>query len=242
MLLKEYSSDSAEDTVSSSKEEKKSDDMSRLYENVEVAEKNIEETITEHPYLIEEGMVCLDHKFARDGRINALLLDSGNSLVIAEIKIGDPSDMIDHCLEYYSKVMENISDYARILKGYDDDTEIETTRRPRIFLIAPEFSVEILKKLRWLSIDVSAYQIKCIRPVGSKTILPVFFKVSVPETPEMEEGFKTATAEKAETVVKEKASMSLYFDSPQESPGYARISDESEEDGDYEEESAEERE
>lgn len=185
MLMKEYSENSEADS-SDFKEQKKADDLSRIYETVDAVESGVENYITEHAYLIEEGLVCLDHSFCRDGRLNALLLDADNSLVVAEIKIGDSDDMIFHCLDYYNKVMQNLPDYARLLNG-DGEMKIETTRRPRMMLISQEFSHEALERLKWLCIDVSAYQIKCIKPRDSKKMLPVFFKVSIPETPELQE-------------------------------------------------------
>lgn len=209
MLMKEYSDNSEADSMESD-EQKKTDDLSRIYETVDAVESGLENYIAEHAYLIEEGLVCLDHSFSGDGRLNALLLDSDNSLVVAEIKIGDSSDMLTHCLDYYNKIMQNLSDYARLLNG-DGEMKIETSRRPRMMLISSEFSHDIIERLKWMSIDVSAFQIKCIKPRDSKKILPVFFKVSFPETPDIQEN----PVREPQVFEKKKsfANLDIYFDS-----------------------------
>lgn len=209
MLMKEYSENPEPDSTEFGLQ-KKSDDLSRIYETVDMVESGLENFISEHTYLIEEGLVCLDHSFCRDGRLNALLLDADNSLVVAEIKIGDSSDMLTHCLDYYNKVMQNLPDYARLLNG-DGEMKIEAARRPRMILISQEFSRNTLERLKWLCIDVSAYQIKCIKPRDSKKMLPVFFKVSIPETPELQETtmIETPVSESKKAF----KNLDIYFDS-----------------------------
>ena len=211
MLMKEYSeSEPAEESAA----RKDPEDMYRIYESADAAESNLESFITDHAYLIEEGLVCLDHSFCPDGRMNALFSDSGNSLVVAEIKIGDSSDMVFHCMDYYDRIMQNLHDYARMLDG-SGESRVETTRRPRMMLISQEFSRETLERLKWLSIDVSVFQVKCIKTRDSNKMLPVFFKVSIPETPELAESFapEKPSYEKEKRVPK----LDIYFGSVQES-------------------------
>jgi hypothetical protein len=240
MLIEEFSEEkSYSEERADKKSQRDSDDLARLYETAEIAEKNLEELVTDHAYLIEEGLVCLDHGFDKDGRMNALFLDSDNSLVIAEIKIGDSEDMLLHCLDYYNRIMDNLADYSRMLKAGDDDMKINIARRPRLIIIATEFSQNLLEKLRWLSIDISVFQIKCIKPMDSKKILPVFFRVSIPETPEIQE-----TNAFVKTVEEEKSrrKLDIYFDAAPETPKDVDSPEETEEDVEETEESEDENE
>ena len=60
----------------------------RKYQPVEVSESQLEDLIRLAPDLIEEEVRFVDHQVSTDrGRLDLLLIDSGNALVVAELKV-----------------------------------------------------------------------------------------------------------------------------------------------------------
>ena len=68
-------------------------------------EKLLEEMIRKVPELIEEGLKYIDHqKRTERGRLDVLLVDSGNALVVAELKTIEDDEMLVQGLDYYDYI------------------------------------------------------------------------------------------------------------------------------------------
>src|SRR5687767_5187769 len=94
------------------------------YARVDVAEQTLEDLIRQNAGLIEEGLVYLDHqKQAARGRLDMLLVDSGNALVVAELKVIQDDGMLMQGVDYYDYVTSHIETYARLFSKYKINLE-----------------------------------------------------------------------------------------------------------------------
>src|SRR5262245_379031 len=94
----------------------------RHYQKTDVSEAALEDLVRQGPGLIEEGLVYLDHqKAAAGGRLDVLLVDSGKSLVIAELKVVQDDGMLLQGVDYYDYVSSHVEAYARLYKPYGID-------------------------------------------------------------------------------------------------------------------------
>ncbi len=155
----------------------------KKYKTVEVSEKILEDLIRQGPDLIEDGLVYIDHQKMTDrGPLDVLFVDSGKSLVIAELKIVEDDSMLFQGIDYYDYISKNIEALAR---NYKKNYDIDTTQPARLFLISPNFSMELLNRCKWIDIPISLFTFKCIQLEGDKDIIPVFSEVTIPSAPEV---------------------------------------------------------
>ena len=159
------------------------------YESRELSEADLELKIMKSPSMIEAGLrfVASQRKTGR-GPLDLLLLDSGNLLVIVELKVQISDDMLFQGLDYYDYVYSNLERLARAyeVKGL----RIDSSKEPRLMLIAPDFSESLLNRCKWLdlAIDLYRYNALTVKKEG-KVIgeLIDFIRVQVPSKPEREE-------------------------------------------------------
>ena len=117
----------------------------------DVAEDQLEDFVRKNPELIEKGLCYIDHQKRTDrGPLDVLFVDSGKSLVIAELKVVEDDGMLVQGLDYYDYIISNIDGYARAYKGKG----IDPAQRPRLFLIAPSFSISLLNRCKWIDISL----------------------------------------------------------------------------------------
>jgi hypothetical protein len=118
----------------------------RKYTVVEPPEVDLEDLVRQAPDLIEAGLHFVDHQApTARGPLDVLLVDSGHSLVIAELKVVEGDDMLMQGIDYYDYVQKNLDGFARAYKAF----EIDPKQEPRLFLIAPSFSVTLLNRIKW---------------------------------------------------------------------------------------------
>lgn len=152
------------------------------YKQVEIKENELEDLIRLNSDLIEPGLKYIDHqKTTNKGRMDVLLVDSGNSLVIAELKIIEDDNMLVQAIDYFDFVNENIESYTRIYKEFN----IDHSKPIRILLIAPSFSQTLISRTKWVNAAVSLYIYKCIQLENAKETIPVFNEISVPTPKEI---------------------------------------------------------
>ena len=74
----------------------------KKYRKADVSEQELEDIVRRNTGLIEEGLVYVDHqKPAAGGRLDVLMVDSGKSLVVAELKVTQDDGMLLQGLDYY---------------------------------------------------------------------------------------------------------------------------------------------
>lgn len=150
------------------------------YTSIEVSEKQLEDLIRQGANLIEEGVRYIDHQRNTDrGPLDVLMVDSGNALIVAELKIIEDDSMLVQGIDYYDYISRNIEGISRVYK----DFHIDPNQSVRLFLIAPSFSVSLLNRCKWIDIPISLFTYKCITFEDSKEITAVFSEVNIPSTP-----------------------------------------------------------
>jgi len=156
------------------------------YKVVSVSETQLEDMVRQSPELIEDGLAFVDHQAATDrGPLDVLLVDSGNALAVAELKVVEDDSMLVQGLDYYDYLSRNLDRYAQAYKKH----KIDPAQEPRLILIAPSFSVSLLARIKWLSLPVSLYTYQCIRLEGDSDVTPVYKEVSAPGAPERIEAY-----------------------------------------------------
>src|SRR5258708_7391845 len=126
----------------------------KKYVKTDVSEQLLEDLVRRHAGLIEEGLVYIDHqKAAAGGRLDVLLVDSGKSLVVAELKVVQDDGMLLQALDFYDYVSTHIEAFARLYKTH----AIDPTQQVRLFLIAPNFSETLVNRCKWLDVPITLF-------------------------------------------------------------------------------------
>lgn len=156
------------------------------YEHIEVSESQLEDMIRRSPQLIEDELQYIDHQsFTKRGPLDVLLIDSGQSLVIAELKVVESDSMLAQGLDYYDYIFQNLDGYARAYNSFN----IDTSQKPRLFLIAPSFSVSLLNRIKWIDIPISLFTYQCIKLPDQSEAIPIFKEINAPSFPEKIESY-----------------------------------------------------
>jgi len=179
----------------------------RKYKVVEVSEKELEEIVRKGSDLIEEGLRYIDHqKRTERGPLDVLFGDSGNALVVAELKVTEDDGMLVQGLDYYDYIASNIEGFARAYK----EKKLDPTQKLRLFLVAPSFSVSLLNRCKWIDAPLSLFTFQClVFEDNPKEIVPVFKEITIPsrlqpvEVYTIEKRLDYITDSKARETVKE---------------------------------------
>ena len=156
----------------------------KRYTTADVSEQELEDLVRRNTELIEEGLVYVDHqKAVASGRLDVLMVDSGKSLVVAELKVTQDDGMLLQGLDYYDYVSTHVESYARLYKAH----EIDPTQPLRLFLIAPSFSQTLVNRCKWLDVPVFLYTFNCLKFEGDEDIVPIFTEQQIPTPPEVVE-------------------------------------------------------
>jgi len=159
----------------------------KKYRSIDVSEKELEDLIRQGADLIEEGLRYIDHQRMTDrGQLDILMADSGNALVVAELKIVEDDTTLVQGIDYYDYLSRNIEGIARVYK----DFHVDPNQTIRLFLIAPSFSVSLLNRCKWINIPISLFTYKCIILDDSNEVTPIFSEVSVPALPPPPKAYK----------------------------------------------------
>ena len=159
----------------------------REYRVVDVSETKLEDLVRRAPQFIEEGLKFVDHQaFTTRGPLDVLLVDSGHALVVAELKAVEDDAMLVQGIDYYDYVLRNLDGFARAYKRH----KIDPNQEPRLFLIAPSFSLTLLNRIKWINIPISLFTFQCIEFGDAKgEIVPVYKEITAPSVPERVEAY-----------------------------------------------------
>src|SRR3989338_4001361 len=106
----------------------------KKYKSIDVSEKQLEDLIRQGANLIEEEVRYIDHQRNTErGPLDVLMVDSGNALIVAELKIVEDDTMLVQGIDYYDDISKNIEGISRVYK----DFHIDPSQSARLFLIAP---------------------------------------------------------------------------------------------------------
>jgi hypothetical protein len=155
------------------------------YAKVDVSEAQLEDLVRRNVGKIEEGLTYVDHqKSAAGGRLDVLMVDSGKSLVVAELKVIQDDGMLMQGLDYYDHVSTQAEPYARLYKAYS----IDPTQQVRLFLVAPDFSQTLVNRCKWLDLPISLFTFTCLKFEGEADLIPIFIEREITESPKIPVG------------------------------------------------------
>jgi hypothetical protein len=141
------------------------------YTKADVSEQELEDLVRRDAGQIEEGLIYVDHqKAAAGGRLDVLLVDSGKSLVVAELKVSEDDAMLLQALDYYDYVSTQVESFGRLYKKH----AIDPTQQVRLFLIAPSFSQTLVNRCKWLDLPISLFTFNCLKVEGQADLVPIF--------------------------------------------------------------------
>lgn len=150
------------------------------YKKTDVSEAGLEHLVQHHPNVIEDGLVYVDHqKAAAGGRLDVLLVDSGKSLVVAELKVVQDDGMLLQGVDYYDYVSSHVEAFARLYKPQG----INPTQQVRLLLIAPSFSQSLINRCKWINLPISLFTFQCLRFEGDDDVVPIFAEHTIPMRP-----------------------------------------------------------
>lgn len=158
----------------------------RKYQVIEISERKLEDLVRQAPELIEAGLRFVDHQaFTTRGPLDVLLVDSGRALIVAELKVVEDDTMLVQGIDYYDYVLRNLDGFARAYKSH----KIDAKQQPRLFLIAPSFSVTFLNRIKWIDVPISLFTVQCIEFEDAKgEVIPIYKEVTPPELPDTYKG------------------------------------------------------
>lgn len=152
----------------------------KKYEKMDVSEQQLEDLVRCHVGMIEDGLAYIDHQNpTAGGRLDVLMVDSGRSLVVAELKVVQDDGMLMQGLDYYDYVSTHVEAFARLYK----DHNIDPTQQVRLFLIAPAFSQVLVNRCKWIDLPVSLFTFNCLAFDGDPELVPIFAEQQIPIQP-----------------------------------------------------------
>ena len=152
------------------------------YKKVDASEAALEDLVRRDASLIEDGLVYVDHqKPTAGGRLDVLLVDSGKSLVVAELKVVQDDAVLLQGVDYYDYVSTNVEAFARLYKPH----EINPTQQVRLLLIAPSFSQTLVNRCKWIDLPISLFTFHCLKFEGDDDLLPIFAEQPIPTPPKV---------------------------------------------------------
>lgn len=156
----------------------------KKYTKADVSEQELEDLVRRNAGQIEEGLIYVDHqKPAAGGRLDVLLVDSGKSLVVAELKVTQDDGMLLQGLDYYDYVTTHVESFARLYKNHS----IDPTQQVRLFLVAPTFSQTLVNRCKWLDLPISLFTFNCLKFEGETDVVAIFTEQQITAPPEIVE-------------------------------------------------------
>ena len=156
----------------------------KKYTKADVSEQELEDIVRRNAGQIEEGLIYVDHqKPAAGGRLDVLLVDSGKSLVVAELKVTQDDGMLLQGLDYYDFVTTHVESFARLYKSHS----IDPTQQVRLFLVAPTFSQPLVNRCKWLDLPISLFTFNCLKFEGETDVVAIFTEQQITAPPEIVE-------------------------------------------------------
>lgn len=156
----------------------------KKYTKADVSEQELEDIVRRDAGQIEEGLIYVDHqKPAAGGRLDVLLVDSGKSLAVAELKVTQDDGMLLQGLDYYDFVTTHVESFARLYKSHS----IDPTQQVRLFLVAPTFSQALINRCKWLDLPISLFTFNCLKFEGDTDVVAIFTEQQITAPPEIVE-------------------------------------------------------
>lgn len=145
-------------------------------------ERELEYILKSDTQQIEKGLKLIGGQIKTPkGILDLLCIDSDNTLTIMELKVAPDENQLQQAINYFDWVLENIY-------WVKDAYKLEIADRiPRIILIAPDFTDNVITEAKYLNeyTPITLLTYKCVR-VGDKKEI-VCNEVQIPKISEIEE-------------------------------------------------------
>jgi len=144
-------------------------------------EKELHGIIEKEIDALEEGLELLKYEFGLSkGTPDFLCVDSGQRLVIIEVKLQEDENILFQALRYYSEIDKERYAIARMFS----DKEVNADEHPRILLIAEKFSDDIRRLSTLVIPDVELFEYTLLLTPDEKTGI-CYHPVSIPKLEEI---------------------------------------------------------
>jgi len=154
----------------------------KSYKKIDVSEQQLEDLVRRHAGTIEEGLGYVDHqKQAAGGRLDVLMVDSGKSLVVAELKVVQDDGMLMQGIDYYDYISSHVEAFARLYQTH----KVDPMQEVRLFLIAPSFSQTLINRCKWINLPIFLFTFNCLKFDGEEDLVPIFSEQAIPTPPEI---------------------------------------------------------
>lgn len=151
------------------------------YKTIDISEKELEDLIRRYSNQIEEGLQYIDHqRFTDRGPLDMLFVDSGKSLVVAELKVVEDDGMLTQGIDYYDYISRNLEGLCNSYRKF----EIDRRQDVRLILIAPSFSIYLLNRCKWIDINLTLYTFSCVYIEELNEKIITFNEIPLPSRPE----------------------------------------------------------
>lgn len=128
-------------------------------------ESEIEHIVMNHPDQIEDDLTYLDHQVAvGTGFMDILCVDDRGVPVVIELKIGEDKGILMQALRYYDSVYR---DRDRLARQFSQKAKIDVVEDPRIILVAPRISEEVVKVARYVKPEIKLLEYAYLRATKS---------------------------------------------------------------------------
>ncbi len=129
----------------------------------DISETQLEALLIEDIESIEEGMIVLGNQISTGsvGEMDVLAVDKDGILNVIELKIVETDKQLFQGLRYLDWVNSNISLISKVY-AYDKDAVTDDNYRPRLVLIAPSFSINLMTAVKYINtigIDLFVYDV-----------------------------------------------------------------------------------
>ena len=154
----------------------------KSYKKIDVSEQQLEDLVRRHAGTIEDGLGYVDHqKQAAGGRLDVLMVDSGKSLVVAELKVVQDDGMLMQGIDYYDYISSHVEAFARLYNTH----KVDPMQEVRLFLIAPSFSQTLINRCKWINLPIFLFTFNCLNFDGEEDLVPIFWEQAIPTLPEI---------------------------------------------------------
>jgi len=157
--------------------------MVKFFEKISPrTERELEEIVRKHPDQLEDDLTYLDHQImVGKGFMDVLCVDDKGVPVVIELKMGDDEGILMQALRYYDIVYR---DRDRLVRQYSSRAKFSLEEDPRIVLVAPRFSEEVVKAARYVKPEIKLLEYEYLKSKSGDKGL------NVKEVPiEAEEGY-----------------------------------------------------
>jgi len=136
--------------------------MVKFFEKIDPgSERELEEIVRKHPDQIEDDLTYLDHQvMVGKGFMDVLCVDDRGVPVVIELKMGDDEGILMQALRYYDVVYR---DRDRLARQYSQKARFNLEEDPRVILVAPRFSEEVVKAARYIKPEIKLLEYEYLK-------------------------------------------------------------------------------